>query len=220
MGMSGRKSGPSPRLVGAAGMVAAVLFIALFRLRRWGPLDFWAWLAANTIIVVALSFLLDKGYARRLREDVRSDLFRKAAIGVGSAAALYGVFALGRAVALRIFPFAEAGIGNVYALRAGVPLIRVVLLIALVIGPGEEIFWRGFFQEHAGATTGRTHGFVLATLLYAAVHLASGNIMLVLAAAVCGIFWGWLYLRFRSPILNIVSHTLWDLFVFVILPFY
>jgi membrane protease YdiL (CAAX protease family) len=43
--------------------------------------------------------------------------------------------------------------------------------------------------------------------------------MLILAAAVCGVFWGGLYLRFRSPLLNIVSHTLWDLLVFVILPF-
>ncbi len=56
-------------------------------------------------------------------------------------------------------------------------------------------------------------------MLYTAVHLASGNIMLVLAAAVCGVFWGWLYLRYRSPVLNIVSHTLWDLAVFVVFPF-
>jgi hypothetical protein len=43
--------------------------------------------------------------------------------------------------------------------------------------------------------------------------------MLVAAAGVCGIFWGWLYLAFRSPILNVVSHTAWDLLVFVVLPF-
>jgi membrane protease YdiL (CAAX protease family) len=59
----------------------------------------------------------------------------------------------------------------------------------------------------------------LTALLYTAVHLAGGNIMLVLAAALCGVFWGWLYLRFRSPLLNIISHTLWDLLVFVVLPF-
>ena len=99
------------------------------------------------------------------------------------------------------------------------PLFRIVLLIAVLIGPGEELFWRGFFQENAGARIGRRAGFVLASLLYTSVHLASGNIMLILAAAVCGVFWGWLYLRFRSPLLNVVSHTVWDLLVFVILPF-
>jgi uncharacterized protein len=217
--MKGVRPGMDSRLVGAAGALAAILFIALFRLRRLGPLDFWAWLALNIVIVVALSFALDRGYARRLGEDLRSGLLRKAAIGVASAVGLYAVFAVGRAAALRLFPFAAAGIRNVYALKAGVPLLRIVLLIAFIIGPGEELFWRGFFQEKAGATTSRNFGFSLTVLLYAAVHMASGNIMLVLAAAVCGVFWGWLYLRFRSPLINVISHTLWDLLVFVVLPF-
>lgn len=213
------RPGMGPRLVGASGALAAVLFIALFRLRRLGPLDFWAWLTLNIIIVVALSFVLDGGYVRRLKEDFRSGPLRKVAIGSASAAGLYAVFALGRAVALRLFPFAAADIGNVYALKTGVPLLRIALLIAFIISPGEELFWRGFFQEKAGATTNRNFGFALTGLLYAAVHLASGNVMLVLAAAVCGVFWGWLYLRFRSPLVNIVSHTLWNLLVFVVLPF-
>ncbi len=217
--MSAARPGRDARLVGAAGAVAAVLFIALFRLKRLGPLDFWAWLSLNIVVVVGLSFVLDRGYARRLREDLRSDLARKAALGIASAAVLYGVFAVGRIVALRIFPFAAAGIGSVYALKAGTPVLRVILLIGLVIGPGEELFWRGFFQERTGATTSPVLGFALTALLYTAVHLAGGNLMLVLAAAVCGIFWGWLYRRFRSPILNIVSHTLWDLTVFVVFPF-
>jgi len=217
--MRGDRPGKDPRLVGAVGALAAILFIALFRLRRLGPLDFWAWLALNIVIVVGLSFIVDRGYIRRLREDLSSGLLRKIALGIASAAVLYAVFAVGRIVALRFFPFAASGIWNVYALKAGVPVLRVVLLIGLIIGPGEEIFWRGFFQERTGATTSRAYGFALTALLYAAVHLASGNIMLVLAAAVCGVFWGWLYMRFRSPVLNAISHTLWDLAVFVLFPF-
>jgi membrane protease YdiL (CAAX protease family) len=217
--MSGARPGQESRLVGAAGAVAAVLFIALFRLKRLGPLDFWAWLSLNIAIVVGMSFVLDRGYAQRLREDLRSGFARKAVLGIASAAALYGVFAVGRVVALRIFPFAAAGIWNVYALKAGAPVLRIALLIGLVIGPGEELFWRGFFQERTATTTSPAFGFALTALLYTAVHLASGNIMLVLAAAVCGVFWGWLYRRFRSPVLNIVSHTLWDLAVFVVFPF-
>ncbi len=219
MGVSAGRPGPGPRTVGAAGILAAVLFIALFRLRHLGPLDFWAWLAANVILVSAVGFALDRDYARRLRVDLQSGLLRKAALGVLSAAALYAVFAAGRVVALRLLPFAGSGIWQVYALKDGVPLLRVALLIGLVIGPGEELFWRGFFQDRTAATTKPAFGFVLTAMLYTAVHLASGNIMLVLAAAVCGVFWGWLYLRFRSPVLNIVSHTLWDLAVFVVFPF-
>jgi len=42
--------------------------------------------------------------------------------------------------------------------------------------------------------------------------------MLVLAAAAAGLFWGYLYHRFRSVLLNAVSHTLWDLVIFLVLP--
>lgn len=220
MALTGDRAGPAPPLVAVAGTAAAVLFIALFRLGRLGPLDFWAWLAANVALVVALGFVLDRSYVRRLREDVRSGPAGKIVLGLASAAALYAVFAAGRLAAIRLLPFAGSGIAGVYALRSGVPLLRVVLLIGLVVGPGEELFWRGFFQEQAGRTAGRVRGFVLTALLYAAVHLASGNPMLVLAAGVCGLFWGWLYLRFRSPLLNAVSHTAWDLLVFVAFPFH
>lgn len=219
MGVSGAGSRPKRQLVGAAGALAALLFIALFRLRHLGPLDFWAWLALNIVLVGSAAFLIDGGYAGRLRRDASSGFLRKLGLGIGSALILYAVFAAGRALALKIFPFAGTGIAGVYALRDGVPLLRVALLIGLVIGPGEELFWRGFFQEWTGATTSRAYGFVLTLFLYTAVHLASGNIMLVLAAAACGLFWGWLYLRFRSPLLNLVSHTLWALLVFVVFPF-
>ncbi|MBP7707060.1 MAG: CPBP family intramembrane metalloprotease [Candidatus Aminicenantes bacterium] len=217
--MTVARSKREPLLVGAAGAIAAALFIALFRFGRLGPFDFWAGLAASIVVALVPAFAVDRGYARRLVADLRTGAVRKIALGIASAAALYGVFAVGRLVALRLFPFAAGGIAAVYGLKAGVALPRVVLLIGLIIGPGEELFWRGFFQERTGATTRPVAGFVLTALLYTAVHMASGNLMLVLAAAVCGVFWGALYLRFRSPLLNVVSHTLWDLAVFVVFPF-
>lgn len=219
MGLSGGRSGPRLGLVAAAGALAAFLFTALFRFRRLGPLDFWAWLALTIAAVVVLAIAVDGRYVRRLKEDLRSSPLRKVGLGLVSAAVLYTVFAAGREAALALFPFASTGIDQVYALKSGVPVARIILLIVLLIGPGEELFWRGFFQENAGAGARRAAGYVLASLLYASVHAASGNIMLVLTAAVCGFFWGGLYLRFRSPLLNAVSHTFWDLLVFVILPF-
>jgi len=217
--MNEKRPGPRPKAVAATAALAAILFIALFRLRRLGPLDFWTCLALTVTLVAALSFAVDRSYRRRLREDLSSGLARKVALGIASAAVLYAVFAAGRAAALALFPFAAAGIDQIYALKSGASAARVVLLLGLVIGPGEELFWRGFFQERAAAGTTRASGFALTSLLYTSVHLASGNPMLILAAAVCGLFWGWLYLRFRSPLLNIVSHSLWGLFVFILIPF-
>jgi hypothetical protein len=87
-----------------------------------------------------------------------------------------------------------------------------------LIGPGEELFWRGFLQRRLQKGLGQWRGFILATMIYAFIHVGSGNVMLVLAAGVCGLFWGFLYLRFHSMLLNAISHTLWDVSIFLLLP--
>ena len=101
----------------------------------------------------------------------------------------------------------------------GASKLRIAVLMIFIIGPGEELFWRGFLQRSLQNKIGNNLGFILATSIYTLVHLGSGNVMLVLAAGVCGLFWGYLYLRYGSITLNIVSHTLWDVTVFLWLPF-
>ena len=66
--MTEPRSKREPLLVGAVGAVVAALFIALFRFRRIGPLDFWAWLAANIVVALVLAFAVDRGYARMLED--------------------------------------------------------------------------------------------------------------------------------------------------------
>ena len=91
--------------------------------------------------------------------------------------------------------------------------------MTLIIGPGEELFWRGYLQRNFQERWGGWKGFLAATAVYALVHAGSGNPMLVLAAAVCGLFWGYLYLRTKSILLVLISHTIWDLAVFILFPF-
>ena len=171
------------------------------------------------IALVASAFAADRGYAALLREDVRTRPFRKIALGALSAAALYGVFYFGNALVLRILPEGEKGIGAVYGLKFGIPPMRVGLLLLLVIGPGEELFWRGYLQRTWQNKLGGPSALPLAVAVYTAVHIASGNPVLVLAAAVCGLFWGVLYQRSGSVLLVAVSHALWDLAVFLLFPF-
>jgi uncharacterized protein len=211
-------SATRPLILAATAAVPAALFIALFRFRRAGPLDFWWGMGLNIVLAVGFGLAADSGYGQRLKADLRSGLPRKLVFGVLSAAVLYASFAAGRLVVLMLFPFASAGIAAVYRLKQGAGTLRIVLLLGLLIGPGEEVYWRGFLQERTSALLGPGKGFWLTALLYALVHMASGNVMLVLAAGVCGLFWGLTYRIFRSPILNAVSHTVWDLAVFVIWP--
>ena len=94
----------------------------------------------------------------------------------------------------------------------------MAFLIAFVIAPGEEIFWRGYVQRTLGRRS-MPRGLVLVVLAYGLVHLGSGSVTLVGAALVCGLFWGCLYQRFKSIWLNILSHALWDRAVFLVWPF-
>jgi len=213
------RGGP-PRLIALAGVAVllAALFSLLFITGRLGPLDFFGGLAATIAVACVVAFVVDREYAARLRADLKKGLAAKAGLGFLSALLLYGVFLVGKLAVLRIFAFAPAGISAVYGLKAGADVARVAFLIGLVIGPGEEIIWRGFLQENLELRLGKAVGFVLTALAYTLVHAGSGNAMLVLAAAVCGLFWGGLYTKFRSPVLNIVSHTAWDLLIFIVRP--
>ena len=216
--MSRGAEGPRVAALAGVAVLIGVLFILLFSFRRLGPLDFWWWMGLNVALVAGVGFAADRDYAARLKLDLKAGMGRKAALGLASAFVLYGLFAAGRLAALKIFPFAASGIASVYGLKTGAGVARVALLVGLLIGPGEEIVWRGFLQENLGRRLGRVWGFLLTALVYALVHVASGNTILVLAAAVCGVFWGSLYAAWRSPVLNAVSHTAWALMIFILRP--
>ncbi len=198
---------------------SALLFVPLFIFRAVGPLDFWWWMSLNIVLAVGLGAAFDRTYLPALRADLASGTGKKVGLGLVAAAVLYAVFFAGNYFARVILPFAGEGIGAVYAFKSTASLGRIVPLMALLIGPGEEVFWRGFLQRRWHERFGAGRGFLFAAALYAAVHAGSGNIMLVLAAAVCGLFWGYLYKRTGSILLIAVSHTAWDLAVFVLFPF-
>jgi uncharacterized protein len=197
-------------------VLASVLYSALFTFR--GAADFWWWMGGNVVVLVALASLLDPEFRASVAADVRSGLAWKAAGGLASAAVLYGIFLAGGELSRRLVPFAGDGIRAVYVLRDGQVPLKLYLLLGLVIGPGEELIWRGCLQRSFQGCLGPRGGLLVVTVLYTAVHLGSYNPMLVAAAAVAGLFWGWLYLRFQSIILNVVSHTVWDLAVFLLFP--
>lgn len=198
-------------------VLALTLFPFLLHFRRLGPLDFWWAMGLVVAVLVVSAFAADPGYLALLREDVRTRPLRKAALGVLSAAALFGVFCLGGILVRRFLPMGGEGIGAVYALKSGVSTARIGLLLLLVIGPGEELFWRGYLQRTWQKKLGGA-ALPFAVAVYTAVHVASGNPVLVLAAAVCGLFWGALYYRSASVLLVAVSHTVWDLAVFLLFP--
>ena len=199
-------------------LLAIVLFVPLFITRGFGKFDFWWWMSLNIGCLTAIAAAFDPGWRNAVTHDLQKRILQKIGIGVLSALGLYSVFYAGNTLSRLIFPFAANGIENVYAFKADAAPLRIAFLMALIIGPGEELFWRGFLQRRFQIEKGPFQGFLLATLLYTGVHLASGNVMLVLAAGICGLFWGFLYLRTGSLLLNVVSHTVWDMAIFLFFP--
>ena len=65
---------------------------------------------------------------------------------------------------------------------------------------------------------GEPRGWLFAALIYAAVHIWSFNFMLVMAALVCGIFWGLMYRYNKNLVPLVISHAVWDVAVFIVLP--
>jgi membrane protease YdiL (CAAX protease family) len=199
-------------------LLAMAVFIPLFVTRGVGKFDFWWWMSLNISSLTVLAAFLDPGWKSAIANDLKEQMPQKIGMGVLSALGLYLVFYAGNAVSRLIFPFAAANIENVYAFKSGAAPLRIALLMAFIIGPGEELFWRGCLQRRLQMEKGPLQGFLMATLLYTGVHIASGNVMLVLAAGVCGLFWGFLYLRTGSLLLNVVSHTVWDMAIFLFFP--
>jgi membrane protease YdiL (CAAX protease family) len=199
-------------------ILAAALFGPLLAFRRFGPVDFWWAMSASLAVLIFLSLLADRSYRLILGQDLRREVLKKTALGLTSALLLYLIFWASGAISRAWLPFAAGGIEAVYAFKQDAPLVRVILLLILVIGPGEEVFWRGFIQRRWEKRFGSLSGWLLASGFYALVHIGSRNIMLVSAALVCGLFWGALYSRSRSVLLVALSHTAWDLIVFIIFP--
>lgn len=201
-------------------LVAGIaLFAPMFVLRAVGPIDFWWWMSINLVVLITAGMLTDKTYLSHLRADVSNGLAKKVLYGVLSAVFLYGVFFAGDFLSSRMFDFAGEQISGVYGFKGGASGSRIFLLMLLIIGPGEELFWRVFVQRRLMERFSPVAGFLLATALYTGIHLLTGNFMLIMAALTAGLFWGWLYLRFRSPLMLVISHILWDISVFLIFPF-
>ena len=174
----------------------------------WG--NFWEKIGLSVVIVTTYSLLWQRpAIAFRVKSVV---------LGVLSAAVLYLLFFLANALAPLVLREAPAQVGGIYGLGGGTSRVLICLLLLFVTGPGEEIFWRGFLQSRMMERWGTVRGCVAATAVYVAVHLFSGNLVLVVAALLAGAFWGALYAWRRDLLLQIVSHSLWSAFIFAIVP--
>lgn len=191
--------------------LAAVLWGVVFAVT---PINFWADISVATLLVAAFALYFG-------RDELRGIIHYKAGMimaGIAGAIFLYVIFVIGSYVSRELFSFAPRQIAGIYEIRGMAPRWVVVLLLAAIIAPCEEIFWRGYIQSTLAFRFGDVRGWLLMAAAYALVHIWSGNFMLVASAFVCGLFWGYLLYRFKSLLPCLISHVFWDLAVFVYYP--
>jgi membrane protease YdiL (CAAX protease family) len=198
-------------------VLAFVLWIIIFVFR---PLNFWILLTFSTSLLAAIAFAIGRPLIPS-REFTAKNLL----LGILLAALLYAIFYVGNqflVLVSRLFPALlpdpAGNIASVYANLGGLSPGLVAFLLFFPIGFGEEIFWRGFVQRRFRERWSARSAFVLTALLYTAIHFPTGNPVLILAALTCGLFWGGFYWATGSLVPVLVSHMLWDPFIFVILP--
>jgi membrane protease YdiL (CAAX protease family) len=176
------------------------------------------WPAGNFWVKIGLSVIAVSSYSLFWQRPQISFRLHSFLWGLLSAAVLYVIFFLGNTLALYILPGAKTQVGGIYSLGGGTSQVLVFLLLFFITGPGEEIFWRGFLQDRLMKRWGAFQGFVVATFIYAGVHVFSFNLILILAALVAGAFWGLLYLWKRDLLIQITSHSFWSAVIFAVAP--
>lgn len=211
----GRRGGPASRsgpgtpslIVGLA--AAQVAFAAVFR----GPRErFWQRMTMTGLGLGSFA-LLTSAPARRAWIGPREVL-----LGLWSAGVLYVTFKLGDRFARRFVPGGDAQIREIYALRQLRPREEIAARLATIVGPAEELFWRGLVQEALMRRLGRWRGSAVAAMAYAGVHVVTGNFTLLGAAGVAGAHWCALYAAGVPLGALVVSHVTWDVWIFLLQP--
>ena len=194
------------------GVAAATLFwFVIFGLEAF---HFWYSMSAASSILAFWSLFAMRESRSKLFHFKSSHLLW----GVLSALTLYAIFWVGDQISVKYLPFAEGQIASIYARKGQLSQAVVTLLLFFLIGPAEEIFWRGMIQRLLAHRYGSTAGWLIASIIYGLVHLWSVNFMLLAAAITASLFWGWAYKRSQNLWPVVISHALWDVLIFVIAP--
>lgn len=195
-------------------LLAFLLWTLMFSPWTAPFLPFWWTMTASASLLTLLSSLVAPGWWRRVHWSASN-----VAMGIGIAIVLWCVFWVGDKVSAWLFDFARPQVNLIYGMKTGESPLLISSLLLCLIGPAEEIFWRGYVQEKFSLRYSPDVGFLLATACYTLVHVASFNFMLIMASMVCGLAWGGLYRLFPQRFSAILlSHALWDAAVFVWFP--
>lgn len=195
-------------------VLAFVLWTIMFSPLTAPHVNFWWMMTASAVTLSVMATCFRPRWWREVRFTPSNIL-----LGAVIAAALWGVFWVGDKAASWLFDFARPQVDNIYGMKEGESPLLLTALMLFLIGPAEEIFWRGYVQHTLSERWNADRGFIVTTLIYSLVHAGACNFMLLMSAFVAGAFWGLLYRFFPNRFAAIIlSHALWDCAVFIWWP--
>lgn len=198
------------RVVAAVTLVVGAALLGLSLSLEPGDVRFYWFtgaLAAVWTVGALASGRLHLGWARTRGAGLVRPVVQPFCVGLLAVA----VFSAGAVVVAQV-PLLRAAVDDVldHARFASLP---VVLVITLVNGLAEELFFRGALYAAAAR-----HPVVTTTIVYTLVTVASGNLMLVFAAAVLGVLVG-LERRVTGGVLGpMITHVTWSASMLLVLP--
>ncbi|MCM3568715.1 CPBP family intramembrane glutamic endopeptidase [Neobacillus mesonae] len=172
---------------------------------------FWYIFTGSILVLIAYSMFQGE-------VDDELSFFQYILFGAITGFILYALFWLGYQLIGQLPSAFDKEIRKLYKWFAP-SLFWQYLALILVAAPGEEIFWRGFFQKRLMKHFSPAVSIVIGACAYASVSYYSGSLLLILASLFSGLVWGFVYFRKKSMPLVIVSHIIFDVLIFIMLPF-
>jgi CAAX protease family protein len=198
------------RLIAAATLVVGTVLLGFSLATPPGDRVFYLLTFAVAVVWTAggvLSGPLHLGFIP-FRGGLRRPIITPIALGLAAGA----VFVVGALVVREIEPL-RAYVEHVldHARRGNIALVTV---ITLANGAAEEVFFRGALF----AAIGRRHPVPISTVIYTLVTVATGNPMLVFAAALMGTLFGFQRRASGGVLASMLTHLTWSLVMLFALP--
>ena len=193
-------------------LVALIFIFSMMYFTFYEKSIFWYLYAFTLLVGITVSLLAGKF------ED-RIPTWQYLIYGIGYGTITYGLVKLG----YMLMPYIDKNAVNeitkfldVY----GPQNIFHYLLLIFIVAVGEEMFWRGYVQQQLKQFTSPFWAVIVTSILFSLSLALSGFMPGALAAIVAGILWGTLYEWKKSLPLIIVSHIVFVLLLFLVLPLF
>lgn len=199
----------SPRAAWAGFVISLVALSVSLAIR--GEVSVWLSTATAALIGIAAALTTTRFRTRPQPRWIAAGV----AAGLAMALATHILYPVGVA----LVPGLEARVAALYAELHAPPGPRAAIPLLFLVVVAEELVFRGLLVALLVRWGIKPSAIVVvATALYAVPQIAAAEPVLIALSLTCGALWTWQRLVSGTLAFPLVTHALWDLIVFVLVP--